>query len=57
MEYNEKKVDQDKEAQSVMVKESGGFMGVPFIVIEKSGAKETVIGFDKNGLDRILGVN
>lgn len=55
--YVEKKVDQDKEAELEMAKESGGFLGVPFTVIENGGNKQTVIGFDKNKLDGILGVS
>ena len=53
--FAEKKVDQDKEAEKEMIQISGGFLGVPFTVVEKSGVRETVIGFDKNKLDKILG--
>lgn len=53
--YVEKKVDQDKVATEEMSQLSGGFLGVPFVVIEKDGNRETIIGFDKNRLDAILG--
>jgi len=55
--FEEKKVDQSKELEQEMAKESGGFLGVPFTVIENGGNKQTVIGFDKNKLDTILGVS
>ncbi len=53
--FTERLVDQDDEALNAMSQESGGFMGVPFSVFLKAGgAKETVIGFDKNRIDTIL---
>ena len=56
--YEEKLVDQDDAAKEEMMKESGGFMGVPFSVITKDdGAKETVVGFDKNKINSILKIN
>lgn len=54
--FRELKVDQDKAAETQMVADSGGFLGVPFTVIKKDdGSKETVIGFDKHRLEQILG--
>lgn len=56
--YNEKLVDQDDAAKEEMMKESGGFLGVPFSVITKDdGAKETVLGFDKNKINEVLGIS
>lgn len=56
--YEEKLVDQDDAAKQEMMKESGGFLGVPFSVISKDGgAKETVVGFDKNKINSILKIN
>jgi len=52
--YTEKLVDQDDAAREEMTKASGGFLGVPFTVIDKEGQKETVIGFDKGKIDSIL---
>ncbi len=53
--YKEKLIDQDESARQEMLTFSGGFMGVPFIYVEKdSGEKMTVIGFDKGKLDEIL---
>lgn len=53
--FSEKLVDQDESAKNEMIIESGGFLGVPFSVIVKDdGTKETVIGFDKGKLDKIL---
>lgn len=55
--YEEKLVDQDDGAKEEMMKDSGGFLGVPFSVITKDdGAKETVVGFDKNKINEILGI-
>jgi glutaredoxin len=55
--YEEKLVDQDDAAKEEMMKDSGGFLGVPFSVITKGdGAKETVLGFDKNKINGILGI-
>jgi glutaredoxin len=56
--YEEKLVDQDDAAKEKMMKDSGGFLGVPFSVITKDdGAKETVVGFDKKRINDILQIN
>lgn len=56
--FTEKLVDLDEEAKKAMVADSGGFMGVPFIVFEgENGKKSTVVGFDKNKIDKILQIN
>ncbi len=53
--FEEKLVDQDEEAKLEMETVSGGFLGVPFIVITKEdGTKENVVGFDKGKLEEIL---
>jgi len=55
--FTEKLIDQDKAISEEMEKESGGFKGVPFVVITKEdGAKETVIGFNKGKINSILGI-
>lgn len=55
--FNEKLVDQDDAAREEMMKESKGFLGVPFTVITKDdGVKEDVIGFDKGRLGSVLGI-
>ena len=55
--YKERLVDQDDTARDEMSKASGGFLGVPFIVITKEdGSKETVVGFDKNKINEVLGI-
>ena len=55
--FTEKLMDQDKAVAEEMEKESGGFKGVPFIVIMKEdGTKETVIGFDKGKINSVLGI-
>lgn len=54
--YSEKLVDMDDAARQEMMRESNGFLGVPFIVFTKDdGTKENVIGFDKGKIDTILG--
>lgn len=55
--FSEKIVDQDDAAKDEMAAISGGFMGVPFTVIDKDGKKETVLGFDKGKLNDILGIS
>ena len=55
--FTEKLIDQDKAASEEMEKESGGFKGVPFIVIIKDDStKETIIGFDKGKINSVLGI-
>jgi len=55
--FTERLIDQDKAASAEMEKESGGFKGVPFIVIIKDDStKETVIGFDKGKINSVLGI-
>ncbi len=55
--YAEKLVDQDDSAREEMMQASGGFLGVPFTVIEKGdGTKETVVGFDKGRINSLLGI-
>jgi len=55
--FTEKLIDQDKAISEEMEKESGGFKGVPFVVITKEdGAKETIIGFNKGKINSILGI-
>lgn len=51
-------VDQDEAQRNEMMQASGGFLGVPFTVITKEdGLKETVLGFDKNKLNSVLGLS
>ncbi len=54
--YTEKLVDQDEAAREEMTKASGGFLGVPFIVVQKNGETETIIGFDKGKVNQVLGL-
>lgn len=56
--FAEKLVDQDDAARDEMMALSGGFLGVPFTVVSKEdGAKDTIIGFDKNKLNEVLGLS
>lgn len=51
-------VDQDEKGREEMMAASGGFLGVPFTVITKDdGTKETVLGFDKNKINSVLGLS
>ncbi len=55
--FTEKMTDQDQTVQEEMAAFSGGFLGVPFTVIEKEGQPvETVIGFDKKRINSIVGI-
>ena len=54
--YVKKLVDKDKNAQDEMMRESDGFLGVPFTVITKEDdSKEKIIGFDERKFNAILG--
>ena len=56
--FTEKLIDQDDAAKEEMMKESDGFLGVPFSVfIKEDGTKEKVVGFDKGRVDEILGIS
>lgn len=55
--FEEKMVDQDDTAREEMANISGGFLGVPFIVIEKdTGEKVSIIGFDKEKIKSALDI-
>jgi glutaredoxin 3 len=55
--FIEKTVDLDETAKDEMLASSGGFLGVPFTVIQKDdGSSENVIGFDKGRLEQVLQV-
>lgn len=55
--FTEKIVDQDDAAREEMMAKSGGFLGVPYTVIEKDGKEEKVVGFDKGKLNEVLGIS
>lgn len=53
--FIEKLIDVNEAAREEIEKESGGFLGVPFVVVNfADGRRETVIGFDKGRLEQIL---
>lgn len=55
--YTEKLLDQDDNAKEEMSKISGGFLGVPFMAITKDdGNIQTVVGFDRNRINEVLGI-
>lgn len=55
--FSVKMVDQDQSAQEKMIEDSGGFLGVPFTVVNKDdGTKATVVGFDKARINEVLGL-
>ncbi len=55
--FSEKLVDMDDTAKEEMMKESNGFLGVPFtVVVKDDGSKETIIGFDKGKFGSVLGI-
>ncbi|MBU0570339.1 glutaredoxin family protein [Patescibacteria group bacterium] len=58
IDFTERLVDQDDEAKEEMMEVSGGFLGVPFLVITKDDeSKETIVGFDKNKINQVLGLD
>ena len=57
IQFIEKLVDKDDTAKSEMESKSNGYLGVPFVLIEKDGgSEETVIGFNKAKLNGILNI-
>lgn len=55
IEFTKKLVDESEEAKNEMMKESDGFLGVPFTVITKAdGSKEKIVGFDQGKFNAIL---
>lgn len=57
IQYTEKLVDQDDAARDEMTNISGGFLGVPYTVIDKDGQKEKIVGFDKGKVNEVLGIS
>ncbi len=55
--YTEKLVDVDELAREEMAAASGGFLGVPFMVIDTEAGRQTVIGFDKAKISEFLHLN
>lgn len=55
--YTEKLVDQDDAARKEMIAASGGFLGVPFTVVDKDGQKSKIIGFDKGKINEAIGIS
>lgn len=55
--YTEKLVDQDDAAREEMSAKSGGFLGVPFTVVEKDDKVQTIVGFDKNKVNLVMGIS
>jgi glutaredoxin 3 len=54
--FTEKLVDQDDAARDEMISKSQGYLGVPFMVINKDTGEKNVIGFDKAKINQILGI-
>ncbi len=54
--YEDYNVAEDRTKAEEMVQKSGQ-MGVPFIVIEKDGKEEYVLGFDQPKLAELLEIN
>lgn len=51
--FSEKLIDLDEVAKEEMEAASGGFLGVPFIVVIKDdGTRENIVGFDKGKLEK-----
>ena len=54
--FAEKMVDLDENAKEEISKLSGGFLGVPLThIVLDDGRSETVIGFDKEKIDQVIG--
>jgi len=55
--YDEKFIDQDDDARKLLSEKSGGFLGVPVLIVDKDGETQKIIGFDKMKIDKVLGLN
>lgn len=57
LKFTEKLIDLDDSAKEEMMSSSEGFLGVPFTtIILDNGSEETVLGFDKGKLVKVLGI-
>jgi glutaredoxin len=54
--FTEKNVATDQAAAKEMIKKSGGYMGVPVIVVSDEGKEEIIVGFDEEQLTSVLGL-
>jgi len=57
IDFVDKEVDVNDAAREEMMKISGGFLGVPYVVIDNNGAQEKIIGFDKKRINTILEIH
>ena len=56
--FVERIIDQNDTAREEMESKSGGYLGVPFTVFALGeGKEETVLGFDKGKLDKLLSLS
>lgn len=54
--FEEKLVDQSEKDKEEMMKESDGYLGVPFTLVAKdTGEKVKIVGFDRILFDKTLG--
>jgi glutaredoxin 3 len=53
--YQEKLADLDPKIAEELFEKSGQ-LGVPFTIIESDGKEETVLGFDRHKIDRLLSI-
>jgi len=51
--YEAKMADEDQAVAKELFEKSGQ-LGVPFTIIEKDGAEEKILGFDRNKIDEVL---
>ena len=54
--YEDLNVAEDRQAAEEMVRKTNQ-MGVPVTIIDKDGQEEVIIGFDKDRIADILGIN
>ena len=54
--YVEKYVDQNESAREEMMAKSGGYLGVPFILVIKNGENTPIIGFDRNRVNKVFNI-
>ena len=57
VQYTKKMVDADDVARDEMMKTSGGFLGVPYTVVENGDDVKKIVGFDKKMINEALGIS
>ena len=52
--FVEKSIDLSEQTKDELATKSNGFLGVPFLVVNKNSKEEKIVGFDKGRIDEVL---